>query len=430
MFLESIAALTMAAGGAGFSPPPTQADALLNELQKRAVTFFWNESHPVTGFTKDRAANLKASDTFDVSSVAATGFALAAYPIGVERRWIPRPAALERTRRTLHHLLKTHDHRRGWFAHFVNWETGERVWRCEYSTIDTAILLSGLLVAEAYWKDPQVTRDIRAIYRRVDWKWAMTDGGAKPDEVFFSHGWRPEAGGFLANRWDNYSEEGVLYLPAFGSDPALPTAGWDRMRREWASYEGIDILRGGPLFIHQMAAAFFDFSDRRDRSGVNYWVATRNAILANRAYCITNPQRFKGYGPDFWGLSAADGPDGYNAFGAPHWISDNGTVTPSAGIGGVLWTPEISKALAVNLAKNYGYAWGRYGFSVSLNPHRDWVSPDVIGIELGQMALLLENHRSGMIHRLTNGHPVVREGFRRAGFRRIPNANAGPLRVQ
>lgn len=411
------------------SPPDLKGDALLNELQQRAVRFFWNESHPVTGFTKDRAANLSSSDTFDVASCASTGFALAAYTIGVERRWLPRKDALERTRRTMHHLRYTHDQMNGWFAHFIKWDTGKRTWNCEYSTIDTAILLGGLIASERYWKDKQISEDANAILARVDWKWALTNGGHKPDEVFISHGYRPEhPGGWLPNRWDNYSEEKVLYVPAYGAKPEIRNDGWDRLKREDGTYKGIDLIRGGPLFIHQMAESFYSFSNLRDRLGYNYWIASRNAALANRQYCVDNPKGFKGYGTDFWGLSACDSPDGYSAYGAPLWIEDNGTVTPTSAIASVYWAPKVGMEVAEALYRNHANAWGRYGFSNGINPARNWVGPDVIGIDLGMMLLNVENHRTGLIHRLTGSSPMVKRGLMRMGLRPVKGSNGGRLR--
>jgi hypothetical protein len=404
--------------------------ALLDELQKRAVQFFWNESHPTTGFTKDRAANFATSDPFDVASCASTGFAVAAYPIGVERGWLDRAQALDRTRKTLRALRDTHAQTKGWFAHFVNWQTGARVWDCEYSTIDTAILLAGLVAGERYWKDATITSDFNQIMKRVDWKWALTDGGAKPRETLIGHGYKPETG-FLGNRWSGgYSEEKLLYVLAYGADPSLPTGGWDRIGKQRQVYQGIEFITGGPLFIHQMSESFFSFSGMRDRQGINYWIATRNATLANRAYCIANPRNMKGYGPGFWGLSASDIPGGYTANGAPGWISDDGTVTPTSGIASLPFTPNESQALAESLYANYGYAWGRYGFSNGINPQKDWKGPDVLGIDLGMMLLGIENARTGMIWKLTGSSSLVKEGMRGAGLRRDSRGNSGPLQTR
>jgi hypothetical protein len=406
---------------------PLRGDALLNDLQHRAVQFFWNESHTKTGFTKDRAANNAPTDKYDVASCAAIGFALTAYPIGVERKWLARPDALERTRVTLRNLVTKYPNERGWLYHFVNWETGERVWKSEASSIDTSICLAGVLAAERYWKDPQITRDAKAFVDRIDWKWMMTDGGKKPTESIFSMGWHPESG-FIESRWSGYSEEKMLYIQGYGADPTLNTAGWDLGKREHHNYKGIEIVTGGPLFIHQMSESFYPFANMRDRRGYNYWVATRNAALANRQYGIDNPQKFKGYGPDFWGLSASDSPDGYRAFGAPGWIEDNGTITPTSVVAAVTHTPKESLSFVEAIRREHPNAWGRYGFPNGYNPSRDWIDPDVIGIDLGMMLTGVENYRTGLVHRLSMSHPIAKRGYQRAGLRTVPGSNRGPLR--
>jgi hypothetical protein len=402
-------------------------DALLDELQHRAVQFFWNESHPKTGFTKDRAANFKDADEYDVASCASTGFALIAYPIGVERNWLERDKARERTLATLKSLIDTHAGHRGWFFHFVNWETGNRVWNSELSSIDTSILLGGIIAAERYWKDPEITRLSNEILTGIDWNWMMTDGGEKPNETVFSMGWHPERG-FIEARWMGYSEEKMLFLQAYGLDPTLDNAGSDRTNRQERTYKGLEFLNGGPLFIHQMSESFYPFGDMRCRRGFNYWVATRNATLANRQYCIDNPQGFKAYGPNFWGLSACDTPDGYKALGAPGWVEDNGTITPTSAIASLPFTPKESREFAESLYRDHRNAWGRYGFSNGVNPHREWVDPDVIGIDLGMMLAGVENARTGMVWNLSRSHPAIQRGYERMGFRAVPGSNAGPLK--
>lgn len=408
--------------------PSLTGTALLDDLQHRAFKFFWNESHPVTGFTKDRAANFKDSDEFTIASCASTGFALAAYPIGVERKWCKREEALERTRRTLRHMLTTHEQYKGWFAHFTDWGKGTREWKCEFSTIDTSIFLAGMIVAQQYWKDTEVSDLSKKILDRIDWEVMRTSGGANKDSLFISHGYKPEEG-FLKGHWADYSEEKMLFIQAYGANPSWTNEGWLKHGKTLEEYKGLKFIRGGPLFIHQMAESFYNFKDMRDPLGYDYWVATRNATLANRQYSIDNPQKFAAYGPNFWGLSACDGPDGYNAFGAPGWISDNGTITPTSGIAGINHTPKESLALAESLVKNYPKAWGRYGFSNGFNPHRNWYGPDVIGIDLGMMMMSLENYRTGMIHKLSASSPLVKSGYARIGFKKTKSTASSPLRI-
>lgn len=410
--------------------PPRINEALLDDLQKRAVSFFWKESNPKTGFTKDRASNFKDND-FTVASCAATGFALAAYPIGVERKWFKRDEALARTKTTLKSLLSDHEGFKGFYYHFVDWETGKRAWNSELSSIDTAILIAGVIVAKEYWNDPQVTKLADAIVRAPDWKWMMTDGGDKPNEVFVSMGWDP-AKGFIDARWlrHAYSEESMLYIFAYGSNKSLTTEGWDRGKREILKYKGFEYFTGGPLFMHQMSHGFIDFSEKRDRLGINYWFCTQQTTLANRAYCIENPKGFKAYGSDFWGLSASDSPDGYRAFGIPNMHDDNGTITPTSVAASMPFTPDESMACLENLKKSYPSAYGKYGFSNALNPSRDWVGPDVIGIDLGMMLVGVENFRTGLIHRLTSKNEVVKQGMERLGFHAAAGSNKGPLQVR
>jgi hypothetical protein len=406
-----------------------RGDALLTDLQKRAVQFFWNESHPETGFSKDRAANLKEGDDYTVASSASTGFALVAYVIGTERGWLDRDEARSQTRKTLAQILEKWPHERGWLHHFVDWKTGERMWKSEASSIDTSILLAGMLASEPYWKDREITRSVNAFVRRIDWKWMLTDDGTKPTETIFSMGWHPETE-FIKARWAGYSEEKMLYIQAYGADAELSTKGWDDTRRTHVPYGGLELLSGGPLFIHQMSESFYDFRGMRDRRGYNYFVATKNATLANRQYCIDNPKSFKAYGPRFWGLSACDTPDGYKALGAPGWIDDNGTVTPTSGIASLPFTPKESRELADGLATDHAAAFGRYGFSNGINPHRDWIDPDVIGIDLGMMMCGIENARTGLVTKLSARHPIVKRGFGRAGLKRVAGSDRGPLQVR
>ncbi|MDX2064501.1 MAG: glucoamylase family protein [Fimbriimonadaceae bacterium] len=406
-------------------PPPD----LLDDLERRAFQFFVDQSHPETGLTKDRAKNDPSGDAFTVASIASTGFALTAYAIGVERGWMARADAERRTERTLATLLSGVEHEHGWLYHFIDWKTGKREWKCEASTIDTTILLAGVLTAESYWaKSPAIRKACNDFRARIDWKWAMTDGDANPSETLIGHGYRPEEG-FLKSRWSaQYSEEKMLYVFMAGSTD-LPTSGWEKIGRKFETYRGIEFITGGPLFIHQMSEGWVDFRGMRDRLGIDYGVNTTRATLANRQYCIDNPKQFKAYGANFWGLSACDSPDGYRAFGAPGWIDDNGTITPTSAVASMPFTPRESRAFAEAMRREHPKAWGRYGFPNGYNPHRDWIDPEVIGIDLGMMMLGIENARSGMVHRWMARHPVVKRGLQRLGFRRTRETGPRPLRT-
>jgi hypothetical protein len=401
---------------------------LLNDLQRRSVDFFWKESPSDSGFTRDRAPNRTGVNNPSPASSAAVGFALVAYPIGVERGWLKRKEALARTRLTLRSLNTKWPHKNGFLYHFIDVKTHERVWKCEASSIDTSICLAGAFIAERYWKDPEVTREVRKLAARIDWKWMLTDGGAKPDAVHVCMGWRPEEG-FLGARWENYDENKMLYAQAYGLADNINRDGWKQMVRKVETYNGVEFIRGGPLFIHQMSESFYDFRGLRDEAGFNYTVASRNAAIANRQYCIDNPKGMKAYGPNFWGLSASDVPTGYGANGAPGWISDDGTITPTSAVAAVQWIPKEAMEFAHAMRKDHAAAWGRYGFPNGYNPNHKWTGPDVIGIDLGMMLLAIENVRSGLPIKLSMSHPVIQKGFRRMGLRKVAGSDSGPLQV-
>lgn len=388
---------------------------LLNQLSQRAVQFFWNESHPSTGFTKDRAANFRTSDNYFVSSIASTGFALSALAVGAERKWLDRTAALERARLTMRSLETRTTRTRGWYYHWMNWGTGAREWNSEVSSIDTCILLCGMIVAERYFRDAEISQRAGRILGAVDWNWMLTNGSALPNSLTFSMGWTNE-NGWIGARWDNYSEEAMIYVLAYSLFAGMPAGSWGAIQRPVASYAGMQTIRGGPLFVHHMSHVFIDFKDRRDSLGWDYWVASRNHTLMQRRWAMDRAGRYVGYGPDLWARSACDGPDGYDAFGMPGWGTDNGTIAPNSAVASVMFTPAESLRSAEHMVAKYPHIWGRYGYSVGFNPTRKYHSPDVIGIELGMAMLAIENHRDRFAHRMLLSHPNIPAGLQRIGL--------------
>jgi len=396
---------------------PFSGPSLLDDIEHRAINFFWNESYAANGFTKDRSINSDVVDTHTVASCACVGYALIAYPVGVEHKWLSRSDALARTRLTLAHLLTDWPQSHGWLYHFVDWRTGDRVWKSEASSVDTSICLGGILFAQQYWKDPEVTRDAEAFEKRIDWNWMLTDDGHKPNETHLSMGWHPEDG-FISARWSDFNEGMFLYIQAYGLSN-ITNAGWDTIKRPAVNYDGFDIITGGPVFMHEMSQCFYDFRGLRDRSGYDFSVEERNDLLADRAYCIDNPKKFKGYGADFWGLNACDGPDGYNAFGAPGWINDDGTVCPTGPLAAMPAIPKEATSFVEAMRRDYPTAWGRYGFPDGLNPSRNWIGPDALGLDLGMMLCGVENARNGFVWKVTSSIPAIKRGFERAGLKKV-----------
>lgn len=396
----------------------TKIDSLLTDLEQRAVKFFWEQSSPENGFSKDRATNAEVQETHEVASCASNGFALVAYAIGAEHKWIPREEALKRTRVTLHGLNEKWPNERGWLYHFIDYTTGARVWNCEASSIDTSICLAGILASEKYWNDPEITAESAKFQKRIDWKWMLTNGGKMPDALHLSMGWHPGGDGndFIEARWDHFDECKMLYIQAYGST-TMPADSWNKIRRDPVWYKGIDLITGGPLFMHQMTESFYDFRNQRDGLGIDYGVESRNAAIANRRYCIDNPKKMADYGPTFWGLSACDEPGGYQAFGAPGWINDNGTITPTSAVASIIVTPYLAKQFALAMRRDHPAAWGKYGFPNGICPQQKWTGPDVIGIDLGMMMCAIENSRTGFVWKLSRSNPVVAKGFQLAGIK-------------
>lgn len=416
--IATLAAVTLLS-----TAPNVRGQALLDNLSKKAVRYFWEQTDPGTGLNRDRGPNQKGGkeNNANISSIASTGYALAAYAIGIERGWLERKPAVERARLTLKTVLTKLEGRNGWYFHFVDWKTGKREWNCELSSIDSALLFAGMVMADSGLKDAEYSKLCRQVLDRIDWKWMLTDGGAKPDSLSFTMGWKPE--GFLDSRWSSFDELMFLYILAYAYFPEMPQGAWEAIRRPEVSYKGLDLLAGGPLFMHQMSQGFFDFKEYRDRLGFDYWVEGRNATLANRLYCIENPKKFAGYSADIWGLSACDIPGGYGAQGAPGWISDNGTLAPAAAVASVIYTPDLSRRAAEAYVDKYPASYGQYGFASGINPTRDWTGGDVIGIDLGQLLLNIENARDGLPNRWMMARPEIKKAYQRIG---LVKTNEGP----
>jgi hypothetical protein len=392
--------------------------------------------------------------------VGAMGFALTAYPIGAERGWVGRPAAAERVLTTLRFLWNAPQDTaargvtgyRGFFYHFLDPATGQRFENVELSTMDTALLMGGVLFCQSYFDRRNATEDgIRAVaeslYARADWRWAQI----RPPAI--AHGWRPGEG-HLPYDWKGYNEAMILNILALGSPThAVGHETWEAWtsRYRWGTYQGQEHLGFAPLFGHQYTHVWIDFRGIRDaymrEKGIDYFENSRRATLAQRAYAIANPSGFRGYGEGLWGLSACDGPvdgtvqiDGrsrtfrtYSARGASFTeVQDDGTVTPTAAAGSIAFAPEVVVPTLMAMRATYGERlFGRYGFVDALNPTlrvptrvqhgvidtvRGWFDTDYLGIDQGPILAMTENLRSGLVWRTMSRNRHIVRGLRRAGF--------------
>ena len=388
-----------------------EEDAFLDELEKANHLYFWEQAHPSTGLIKDRC-NTRANDTSVVASIAGTGFGLTSLCIAQQRGWVSMADARERALTVLRFLWKKMPTHRGFFFHWANVVTGERMWDAEVSSVDTAMLLCGVLTCRAHLGHYEISRLASDIFNRVDWSWLSEDTTLLP------HGWTPEFG-FLPYRWDLYSEQMMIYLLGLGSQShPLPPQAWNAWRRTIFEYDGLRYIGSfAPLFVHQYSQAWFDFRGKRDRYA-DYFKNSAIATEAHRRFCLELAKKFPDYSDDLWGITASDSPHGYVVWGGPPEIGPiDGTVVPSAAAGSLTFLPEAALRVLKYMRKRYDpRAWSRYGFVNAFNPLTNWVDTDVIAIDTGITMLMAENLRSAFVWNTFMKNPEAQRGMQRAGF--------------
>ena len=431
------------------------ADPFLDTLEERTFRFFWDSASPKNGLVPDRWP----SKSF--SSIAAVGFGLTAYPVGVERGYVTREQARERTLVTLRFFWSAPQGpapagmtgHRGFFYHFLDMDKGHR-WEAdvELSTIDTALLIAGVLAAAEYFDgvhpdEQEIRRLADALYRRVEWDWFQRES------PLVTMGWRPESQ-YIPARYEGYDEAMLLYVLALGS-PTHPirAEAWPEFTRTyaWGEFYGQEHLNFAPLFGHQYSHIWIDTRGIQDEymrgKGIDYFENSRRATLSQRAYAIDNPMRWKGYDGDVWGLTASSGPtdathtiDGVERTFHTYWargaamkdIRDDGTIAPTAVGGSIPFAPEETIAALKAMRDRYGeHVFRSHGFVDAFNPTLDreiplkqgrvvpgvgWFEDDYLGIDQGPIVLMIENHRSGLVWRLMKKNPHVVRGLCRAGF--------------
>ncbi|HSU58822.1 MAG TPA: glucoamylase family protein [Bryobacteraceae bacterium] len=395
-----------------FSMPAlsSEEDSLLEDLEKASFQFFWEQADPKTGLVKDRC-NVRTDDHSTVASIAATGFGLTGICIGQQRGYIPFVDARDRVLTALRFLWTQMPNHRGFYYHFANASTGERIWDSEVSSIDTAILLCGILTCRQHFRHSELTRLAYDIFNRVEWTWLSEDTTLLP------HGWSPESG-FLPYRWDYYSELMMMYLLGLGSrSHPLPDKAWDAWKRMTFEYEGIRYIGSfAPLFIHQYSQAWFDFRGKRDRY-TDYFKNSMTATEVHRRFCIELGKRFPDYSEDLWGITASDSQYGYVVWGGPPEIGPiDGSVVPSAAGGSLPFMPQGTLRVLKTIRSKYGGAWSKYGFVNAFNPLTKWYDTDVVGIDTGITMLMAENLRTSFVWNTFMKNPEARRGLERAGF--------------
>jgi hypothetical protein len=433
---------------------PLSDAALLDDVELRGFHYFWDLADPHTLLIPDRAP------TPSFSSIAAVGFGLTAYGVGAERGYVTRAEAADRTLATLRSLLAMRQGPeprgvsgyKGFFYHFLDMRTGERFQTVELSTVDTSLLMAGVLFSQSYFDRGDATETaIRAaaeeLYERVDWPSEQARAPA------ISMGWTPEEG-LHTYDWRGYNEAMIVPILALGS-PTHPVdaSAWGEYTKteRWGTFYGQDHILFAPLFGHQFTHVWVDFRGIRDEMtrahDIDYFENSRRATLSQRAYAIANPSHYRDYGDSIWGLSACDGPMdatlsidgtrrtfyGYAARGATNGeIRDDGTITPTAAISSIVFTPELSLAALRTMKERYGdHLYSKYGFLDAFNPTLrtsdkvtagkvdptlGWFDVDYLGIDQGPIVAMIENYRSGLVWKAMRKNPHIIRGLKRAGF--------------
>jgi hypothetical protein len=420
----ALAFMTHAARPAAAQPT---TEALIDTVQHTGVMYFWEQANPANGLIKDR------STPGSYCSIAAVGFGLSALCVGVDHGWLTREQVRARVLTTLNTFWTGPQGTaatgtigfKGLYYHFLNMNTATRAASdVELSTIDTALLFAGILDAKQYFNtgdadEVQIRALADSIYYRADWNFARN---FNPGILM---GWKPGTGFGGYGQWVGYSEAMILYLLALGSPThPVPTTAWSAWTSnyKWQTHYGYTFLICPPLFTHQYTHCWVDFRTIQDlytrTQGTTYFENSRRATRAQHEYCIANPGGFTAYSDSLWGLTASDDPSGYVAHGAPPAQDDNGTITPTAGLSSIVFTPDLSVPLLHNLWDNWrATTWGTYGFMDAFNPSFNWVDTDVLGIDQGPIVLMFENYiNDGAVWKRISANADIQTGLTRAGF--------------
>jgi hypothetical protein len=355
-----------------------------------------------------------------VASIAATGFGLTALCLAHKRGWEDAGKLRDRVAVTLRFVESHVQQAHGFFCHFLNIQTGDRVLQSEVSSIDTAIFICGVLTCHAYFDDPEIRGLAEQIYNRVEWSWLLHG------DKTMSMGWTPERG-FIRSRWDSYSELMMVYLLGMGAaTPGMTRQNWDSWTRPYFEFNGVRYIGShAPLFVHQYSHAWFDFRGKRD-TYADYFTNSVVATKVHKLWCLELSREYPDYSEDLWGITASDSARGYAVWGGPPAMGRiDGSVVPCATAGSLPFLPEETVRVLRNIREKYEQrVWQKYGFVDAFNPLTNWYSPDVIGIDVGITLLMAENARSGFVWEQFMKNEVAQRGMTRAGFRGVSATEA------
>lgn len=401
-------------------------EQLLELVQKQTFKYFWDFGHPVSGMARERS-NVSFDYGDEVVTTGGTGFGIMGIIVAAERGWITREQAAERVQKITNFLWKA-DMFHGVFPHWLNGETGKVI---RFSPkddggdlVETSFLFQGLICARQYFtKDTPVENDLRNkilwMWEGIEWNW-HTQGG---QNVLYWH-WSPNNGWSMNHQLHGWNEGLITYVlaaasPRYAISPQVYHQGWansNYFRSDRTFYNiklplGFDF--GGPLFFSHYSFLGLDPRGLKDQYA-DYWEQNKNHTLINRAYCIDNPKKYKGYGKNSWGLTASDS---YRGYAAHSPTEDLGVITPTAALSAMPYTPEYSMQALKHFYYDLGdKIWGEYGFVDAFSEHHNWYAKSYLAIDQGPIIAMIENHRTGLLWKLFMSSPDVQNGLKKLGF--------------
>jgi len=417
-------------------------ELMLDSIQYFTFQYFLQNYHPEWGIVPDRLAPGAPTN------IAASGFALASFAVGVERNWITREHAAQITLNMLKFFANSKQSPepvssgyRGFYYRFLSMETGKRHYECELSTVDTGLLMMGVLFSRNYYNQENETeQEIRRLAEyllgRIEWEFMLVPQGGKFGNTICM-GWFPETG-FHHMGWKGYNEALFLYVLAAGLGMEHSVQSYEAWLDgyKWHTYyPGLEHVPFPPLFGHQFAHAYIDFRGLADsvmrQKGICYFENSRRATLSQQRYAIDNPHGWAGYDSLTWGVTASDGPGPRFNFDGHEFIEyagrgatspdynyfDDGTIAPYGPLSSLPFAPEVVIPTARNMIERYGdNLWGRFGFYDAFNPTANWVNSDYIGIAQGPMLIMIENFRTGLVWNYVMKDPIIQKGLSQLGF--------------
>jgi len=423
-------------------PLTRDEETMLDSIQHKTLLFFLNEYHPEKGIVKDRTA------TWAPASIASTGFGIPSFAIGAERKWITREQAAEITLKILKFFINSVQSAdtnvtgyKGFYYHFLKMNSGTREWNCELSSIDTGILMMGIIFARNYYNlgnetEKQIRSLAEILLDRIDWDFMEMPATGK-FAYTISMGWSPE-NGLHDYGWIGYNEALFLYVLAAGSgmeNVERSYKAWLKSYKWQTPYKGLSHVAFPPLFGHQFSQAFIDYRGIADEymkeKGMDYFENSRRATYVQRQYAMDNPKGWVGYDSLCWGVTASDGPTekynfddkkflgyaGRGTSGPDYNYFDDGTIAPYASLSSLPFAPEIVLPTIKSMNKKYGKnLWGKYGYYDSFNPTAKWFNDDFIGIDQGPMLIMIENFRTGLVWNYVMKDPIIQKGLNKLGY--------------